>query len=139
MPIAAGISENGLSRQQVNRVQVSRVDHTQGPWDGSLYATVNKSRNTEVETANRVHNGPMRIPNGSLASSVDSGACALENLGCEIVMSFIILDLFFFLFFVSQGTESEGLLTFSFSPFLFLFLFILKKEFYFHLLLLIAS
>lgn len=105
MPIAAGISENGLSRQQVNRVQVSRVDHTQGPWDGSLYATVNKSRNTEVETANRVHNGPMRIPNGSLASSVDSGACALENLGCEIGMSFIILDLFF-LFLKAQSLRA---------------------------------
>lgn len=76
----AGISENGVAAERVNRVQVSRVEHTQGPWDGSLYATVNKQHRTEAEAGITVHNGPSHIPNGSLTSSVDSGASLSHGL-----------------------------------------------------------
>lgn len=58
-------------------MQVSQVEHTQGPWDGSLYATVNKQRRAELEAASLAHNGPSHLPNGSLTSSVDSGAARL--------------------------------------------------------------
>lgn len=67
---------NGLSAQQASRVQVSQVEHTQGPFDGSLYATVNKQRRAELEGSSLAHNGPSHLPNGSLTSSVDSGAAA---------------------------------------------------------------
>ncbi|XP_070186097.1 tensin-3-like isoform X12 [Littorina saxatilis] len=63
---------NGVSAQQDSRAHLA---HTQGPWDGSLYATVNKQRreNLEVTSTGLVHNGPSHLPNGSLTSSVDSG------------------------------------------------------------------
>lgn len=82
---------NGLSGQQASRVQVSQVEHTQGPWDGSLYATVNKQRRAELEAASLAHNGPSHLPNGSLTSSVDSGAARLPVPPVLIIPSLAVI------------------------------------------------
>ncbi|KAL8587820.1 hypothetical protein ACOMHN_021038 [Nucella lapillus] len=65
---------NGLPAYQGNR---TRVTHTQGPWDGSLYATVSKQGREEADGLAGLNAGPSHLhhhhTNGSLTSSVDSG------------------------------------------------------------------
>ena len=95
-----GISSHGITtthtQEQQNRVHLQQVQHTQGPWDGSLYATVNKQQQQQQQqqlqqhqqqrqgrdhidgvSNNLMHNGPAHLPNGSLTSSVDSGLVPL--------------------------------------------------------------
>ncbi|KAL8566605.1 hypothetical protein ACOMHN_054827 [Nucella lapillus] len=71
---------NGVSAQartvHVGTAVPVPVHHTQGPKDGSLYATVNKQHATksgEGDLTSLPHNGPTHLPNGSVTSSVDSG------------------------------------------------------------------
>ncbi|KAK6166364.1 hypothetical protein SNE40_023079 [Patella caerulea] len=63
------INENGILPSGKLRVSHQPVDHSQGPVDGSLYATVNKQK----ETSRIVQNGPSHVANGSINSSMDSG------------------------------------------------------------------
>ncbi|XP_071112259.1 tensin-3-like isoform X3 [Haliotis cracherodii] len=73
------INENGIPPEGISKVRVSKVEHEQGPIDGSLYATVNKKRIENQSTSSSVlHNGPMQ--NGSLTSSLDSGISTSSDL-----------------------------------------------------------
>jgi hypothetical protein len=100
---------NGVTRREETRLHAQQVSHTQGPWDGSLYAQVNKQQQQQllhqqqqqqqqqllqqqqqrtVRAADHfdgvtgnglMHNGPSHLPNGSITSSIDSGVVKLPT------------------------------------------------------------
>lgn len=82
-----------LGPSDTSRVRVMHVKHTEGPVDGSLYATVTKgaesaSSSTRQESQSRqssssagVANGPGSLHNGPLTHSADSGISSTQSQG----------------------------------------------------------
>ncbi|XP_041374710.1 tensin-1-like isoform X3 [Gigantopelta aegis] len=74
--VETDINENGLPAGGISKVHVQKIEHSQGPVDGSLYATVNKRKlesHVTSPTSSVFQNGPTHLQNGSITSSLDSG------------------------------------------------------------------
>ena len=87
----ADINENGLPAGGVSKVHVQTIEHSQGPVDGSLYATVNKRKldsHVTPPSSSVFQNGPTHLQNGSITSSLDSGISSTSGFHGDC-MSFI--------------------------------------------------
>ncbi|ESO86283.1 hypothetical protein LOTGIDRAFT_167325 [Lottia gigantea] len=85
-------NENGLHPSGKLRVSHQPVDHSKGPVDGSLYATVNKQKETTSTSSSRLlSNGPTsHVVNGnSINSSMDSGISSTSDHHGDLLSRFV--------------------------------------------------
>lgn len=77
-PCTADINANGIDNASTNVTTVEEISHSEGPIDGSLYASVNKRKVETTTTTStsyvNVNGSTHQLPNGSSHnSSMDSG------------------------------------------------------------------
>jgi len=79
-------SQDSETLRRESRVRVMHVQHTQGPLDGSLYATVNKAprestpKHTSTPSQSVPNGGATVLHNGPLNQSADSGISSTGSL-----------------------------------------------------------